>query len=41
MADHIRNLLGEARYLNDKREFIELEMSADETLEDGKTLLKF
>lgn len=36
MADHVRKLLAEARYIQNKREIMELEMSDDETLEEGK-----
>lgn len=36
MADHIRKLLAEARYIQNKREIMELEMSDDEDTEEGK-----
>lgn len=36
MADRIRKLLAEARYIQNKREIIEVEMSDDEALEEGK-----
>lgn len=35
MADHIRKLLAEARYIQNKREIMELEMSDDEDAEEG------
>lgn len=37
MADHIRKLWAEARYIQSKHEIIEMEMSDDETLEEGIT----
>lgn len=36
MADHIRKLLTEARYIQCKREHIDMEMKDDESFEDGK-----
>lgn len=36
MADHIRKLLSEARYIQDKREIMELEIDDDEELEEGE-----
>lgn len=41
MADHIRKLLAEARYSADKRNIINIEMTEDETLEDGMTDITF
>lgn len=35
MADHIRKLISEARYIQNKREVMELEMSDDEDAEEG------
>lgn len=37
MADHIRKLMAEARYIQNKREIMELEMSDDEDAEEGIT----
>lgn len=39
MADHIRKLLAEARYIQSKHELIEMEMSDDEALEEGMICL--
>lgn len=36
MADHIRKLIAEARYIQNKRELMESEMSDDEDAEEGK-----
>lgn len=41
MADHIRKLLAEARYIQNKREIMELEMSDDEDAEEGKLIVLF
>lgn len=41
MADHIRKLLAEARYIQNKREIMELEMSDDEDAEEGMLQLDF
>lgn len=35
MADHIRKLMAEARYIQTKREFMELEIDDDEETEEG------
>lgn len=40
MADHIRKLIAEARYIQNKREIMELEMSDDEDIDEGKVLGK-
>lgn len=36
LADHIRKLIAEARYIQNKRELMELEMSDNEDAEEGK-----
>lgn len=36
LADHIRKLLSEARYIQNKREIVEMEMEDDEDIEEGK-----
>lgn len=38
LADHIRKLIAEARYIQNKRELMELEMSDNEDAEEGKRL---
>lgn len=35
MADHIRKLLAEARYIQNKREMVEMELDDDRALEEG------
>lgn len=35
MAEHIRKLIAEARYIQNRREIMELEMSDDEDAEEG------
>lgn len=39
MADHVRKLIAEARYIRNKREFMELEMSDNEDAEEGKRFI--
>lgn len=37
LAEHIRKLIAEARYIQNKRELMELEMSDNEDAEEGKS----
>lgn len=38
MADHIRKLMAEARYIRTKREIMEMEMNDDEDAEEGTAM---
>lgn len=40
LAEHIRKLLAEARYIRNKREIMELEMDDDDEVEEGNCFQK-